>query len=69
MRNLLYRFEKVFSDELPAGIFPERSIDHVIEAEEVPKPRLRSLNQLFPSELVAFKAYVVELLRKGKIRR
>lgn len=69
LKELLSKFDDVFKEELPAGLPPKRSVDHVIEIEEEVKPPLRPLYQLSPSELVAVKKYVVDLLRNGKIRR
>lgn len=47
---------------------PKRSVDHVIETEEGAKPPHRPLFQLSPSELLATKEYIIDLLRSGKIR-
>lgn len=69
LQNLLSRFENVFREDLPGGLPPKRSIDHAIEIEEGAKPPSRPLYQLSPAELLAVKEYVVDLLRKGKIRR
>ena len=67
--RLLKRFEGVFKDDLPEGLPPKRSVDHAIETEEEAKPPMRPLYQLSPAELVAVREYVIDLLRKGKIRR
>ena len=67
--NLLYRYHGVFKEELPDGLPPVRSVDHAIETEDGAKPPMRPLYQLSPAELVAVRTYVVDLLRKGKIRR
>lgn len=59
----------MFRDELPAGLPPERTVDHAIEIDETAKPPLLPLYQLSPAELVAVKDYVIDLLRKRKTRR
>ena len=67
LRRLLNKYEEVFQEELPAGLPPERPVDHEIETKENEKPPHRSLYQLSPMELKANKEYVEGLLRKGKI--
>ena len=67
--NLLNRYHEVFKKELPDGLPPVRSVDHTIETEDGAKPPMRPLYQLSPAELVAVRNYVVDLLRKGNIRR
>lgn len=69
LEGLLSKFSTVFRDELPTGLPPKRAIDHAIELEEGARPPNRTLFQLSPAELVAVKEYVLELLKKGKIRR
>lgn len=69
VQNLLYRFRYAFRDTLPARLPPERSVDHAIEINENARPPLRLLHQLSPAELLIVKEYVIDLLRKGKIRR
>jgi len=66
---LLKKYECVFRSELPAGLPPERSVEHTIEVEKGSKPPHRPLYQLSPAELKACKEYVEDLLKKGKIRR
>lgn len=65
---LLEQFSEVFRDDLPAGLPPKRSVDHTIEIEEDSKPPHRPIFQLSPAELLATKEYIVDLLKKGKIR-
>ena len=67
--NLLNRYHGVFKEELPDGLPPVRSADQAIETEDSAKPPMRPLYQLSAAELVAVRKYVVDLLRKGKIRR
>lgn len=66
---LLKKYECVFRSELPAGLPPERSVEHTIEVEKRSKPPHRPLYQLSPAEFKAAKEYVEDLLKKGKIRR
>ena len=66
---LLKKYECVFRSELPAGLPPERSVEHTIEDEKGSKTPHRPLYQLSPAELKACKEYVEDLLKKGKIRR
>jgi len=69
LRNVLHKYEDVFREELPAGLPPERPVDHEIETKEEEKPPHRPLYQLSRKELQATKEYVEDLLEKGKIRR
>lgn len=68
MQSLLKEYSDVFRSELPDGLPPKRSVDHAIETENGAKPPHRSLYQLSPAELQAAKEYVVDLMKKGKIR-
>lgn len=66
--EILNKYSSVFRDELPEGLPPKRFVDHDINVIEGSKPPYRPLFQLSPSELLARKNYVVDLLNKGKIR-
>ena len=66
LRNVLHKYEDVFREELPAGLPPERPVDHEIETKEEEKPPHRPLYQLSSKELQATKEYVEHLLEKGK---
>ena len=66
---LLVKHKSIFREELPDGLPPERSIDHGIELEPHHRPPKHPLYQLSLAELVAVKEYVINLLKKGKIRR
>jgi hypothetical protein len=68
IKALLERYSGVFRTELPDGLPPKRSVDHEIETEPGAKRPHRSLYQLSPLELQAAKEYVVDLMKKGKIR-
>lgn len=69
LENILSHFDDVFQDALLAELPPIRTVDHDIEIEEGAKPPLRPLYQILPAELVDVKKYVVENLKKGKIRQ
>lgn len=66
--EILKKYTSVFRDELPEGLPPKRSVDHEINIAEGSKPPHQPLFQLSPSELIATKNYVTDMLNKGKIR-
>jgi hypothetical protein len=68
IKALMERYSDVFRTELPDGLPPKRSVDHAIETEPGAKPPHRSSYQLSHAELQAAKEYVVDLMKKGKIR-
>lgn len=68
IKALLEEFHDLFTDELPPGLPPKRSVDHVIEVEDDKKPPNRPIFQLSPAELLPTKDYLIDLLNKGKIR-
>lgn len=65
---ILENYAYLFRQDLPNGLPPERKVDHAIETQPDAKPPHRPLFQLSPAELLATKEYIIELLRKGKIR-
>ena len=67
--DLLSKYSTVFRHELPSGLPPKISVDHAIELEDGARPPKNPLIQLSPAELMVVKEYVVDLLKKGKIRR
>lgn len=67
--SILNKFETVFRDNIPKGLPPVRSIDQYIQVEDGKRPSTRPLFQLSPAELLAVKDYVIDMLRKGMIRR
>lgn len=69
LEELLERYEDLFREELPAGLPRERNIDDAIEIDKDAKPPHRPLYQLSPAELLSVREYLVNLLRKAKIRR
>lgn len=69
LEALLGRYKEVFREDLPAGLPPERDVDHAIETDREAKPPQRGLYQLSPAEMLAVKDYLVDLLKKKKIRR
>ena len=66
---MLEKYKAVFSNELPDGLPPERSVEPAIKTDPNAKPPYRPLFQLSPAELLATKEYIEDLLKKGKIRR
>lgn len=48
------------------GLPPEREIDHEITTEQSAKPPHRALFKPSPSELLATKNYITDLLKNGK---
>lgn len=67
--NLLGNYEGVFTEGLHAGIPPERDVDHAIDTNSSTKPPQRRLYLLSPADSMAVQDYLVDLLRKKKIRR
>lgn len=67
LRAVLKKFESVFQPELPAGLPPERDVEHTIDVLPGAHPPYRTLYQLSPAELVAARAYVDKLLHSVKI--
>lgn len=68
LKTLLEKYDQVFTDDLPDGMPPARSVDHEIELQPDASPPYRSSYQLSPAELVATKEYLTKLLKSGKIR-
>lgn len=68
LHEILKQYSLVFRKDFPAGLPPQRAVEHIIELQEGAKPPHRPLFQLFSAEIVATKEYILELLRKGKIR-
>lgn len=58
----------VLRDDHPPGLLPKRCVDHVIETNPGSEPPHCPVFQLYPAELLATKAYVVDLFQKEKIR-
>lgn len=68
LSELLSKFGGVFQSELPAGLPPERSVDHEIVIDPEAKIPFRGLYRLSPEELRATKEYIVDLLKRKVIR-
>ena len=66
--NLCKRFKRLFRDELPDGLPPERSVDHEIKLAEASHPPKKKLYRLSWQEEEVLKLRVEELLAKGLIR-
>ena len=68
IRNLVAEYHDVFPEELPAGLPPERSIDHKIELIPGSSPTNRSIFRLSQDELREVREQLKELLDKGFIQ-
>jgi len=68
MKRILRKHRNMFRDDLPAGLPPNRTVDHEITVDEGEKPPHRRMFQLSPGELRAAKEYVDSLIATGKIR-
>lgn len=68
IKDVLQKFEDVFSDELPNELLASCVIDHRIEL----KPRTKSLSKtsyrLNQTELIELRRHVIDLLTKQYIR-
>lgn len=62
-------FSTVFRDDVPAGLLPNRDIDHHIKVLPYSSPPHAGILQLSPTESLSTKKYIKDLLRKGKIRQ
>lgn len=61
-------FSSVFVDNFPAGLPPQRDVEHHIEVDPDSTPPHRGIFELSPAELIATKEYITDLLKKRKIR-
>ncbi len=68
LRKMLERYAQVFRKDLPAGLPPTGDVDHEIKIHKNEKPPYRPIFLVSPAELKATKEYVVDLIKKGKIR-
>lgn len=64
--QLARKYNFVFRDDLPPGLPPTRAVDQKIEVVKGARPPHRALFQLSPSELIATKEYLTEMLNQGK---
>ncbi|KAJ9528300.1 hypothetical protein QJQ45_014284, partial [Haematococcus lacustris] len=62
------KFADVFPADLPAGLPPQRAVDHRIEVEPGKRPPTRSTYNMSTSELAELKAQISEMQEKGFIR-
>ncbi|KAJ9526148.1 hypothetical protein QJQ45_009577 [Haematococcus lacustris] len=62
------KFADVFPADLPAGLPPQRAVDHRIEVEPGKRPPTRSTYNMSTSELAELKAQITEMHEKGFIR-
>ena len=69
LHNLLYKYEDILTDELPAGVPPERpGAGEVIPLEPGSRPVYRPPYRLSPAEKEEVGRTVAELLEKGFIK-
>ena len=69
LERLLRRYEDVFPEELPAGLPPNRKVDHKIELNPGSQPFHRSPYRMAPKELEELKAQIDRFLKLGNKRR
>ena len=67
-KKLLTEFSDVFPDELPAGLPPQRDVDHKIELEPGSAPPTKPPYRMSPTELDELKKQLAELSSKGFIQ-
>eukprot|EP00171_Calliarthron_tuberculosum_P007039 IDg7039t1 len=68
LQRLLSKNAVIFKEELPTGLSPTRCVDHKIETNLDAKRPHRPLIQLSPAELLETKNYIIDLLKRDKIR-
>ncbi|GFH10780.1 transposon Tf2-2 polyprotein, partial [Haematococcus lacustris] len=65
---VLKDFAPVFPEDLPAGLPPERAVDHRIDLEPNKRPPVRSTYAMSTCELAELKRQITEMQEKGFIR-
>ncbi|KAJ9521648.1 hypothetical protein QJQ45_008994 [Haematococcus lacustris] len=65
---VLKDFAPVFPEDLPAGLPPERAVDHRIDLEPNKRPPVRSTYAMSTCELAELKKQITEMQEKGFIR-
>ncbi|KAJ9523734.1 hypothetical protein QJQ45_020170 [Haematococcus lacustris] len=65
---VLKDFALVFPEDLPAGLPPERAVDHRIDLEPNKRPPVRSTYAMSTCELAELKKQITEMQEKGFIR-
>src|SRR6185295_524528 len=68
IKNLLRRFQDVFPKDLPAGLPPQRAVDHRIELQPGQDPPFGPQYRLSFEDQEELKQQLVELLAKGFIQ-
>ena len=68
VQSLLNKYSDVFPDDLPAGLPPEREVDHKIEIIPGSEPPVRAPYRMSIPELDELKKQLNELIEKGHIR-
>lgn len=67
-KKLLLEYSDVFPENLPAGLPPEREVDHRIELTPGSSPPSRPLYRMSPAELDELKSQLDQLLESGFIQ-
>ena len=66
--DLIQEFQDVFPETLPAGLPPQRAVDHKIDLEPGQSPPSKPTYRMSYEELVELKKQLVDLLDKGHIQ-
>lgn len=66
--KIIQKYSSTFRSDRPAGLSPALELHHEIRTLDGARPPRRVFFQLSPSELLATKKYITDLLNKGKIR-
>jgi len=68
-KSLLTEFADVFPEKIPAGLLPERVIDHRIELEQGATPTARPMYRMSQNELEELRTQLEELVESGYIQQ
>jgi transposase InsO family protein len=68
LKALIEEYADVFPDELPAGLPPERHVEHTIPLKSDTEPPAQKLYRLSFKEMAELKEQLAELVEKGWIR-
>ncbi|KAJ9523014.1 hypothetical protein QJQ45_023818 [Haematococcus lacustris] len=66
--TILQDYASVFPDDLPAGLPPQRAVDHHIDLEPSHRPPVRATYNMSTCELAELKKQITEMQEKGFIR-
>ncbi|KAJ9529315.1 hypothetical protein QJQ45_007999 [Haematococcus lacustris] len=67
-KTILQDYASVFPDDLPAGLPPQRAVDHHIDLEPSHRPPVRATYNMSTCELAELKKQITEMQEKGFIR-